>query len=309
MKTYLNGCDMLIAKTCYKNILICIIMENKYLKYKLKYLNLKKQLRQKGGNGYANALIMGAGPMGLITTLSLLKEKTENKLKINNIFIIERTNYWKPQIFFFQNSFRDYGSIDYLRDIDLELFQKLEKISCYIGSPPSTVMPYCFNYDNGTDVSETSKHVRAGSSIYDNENDTYPSIRSKYVASDGTLKKILYPLLHLSFHVSTLETMILDRIIELNNINISYYVDCQETIVNEKIKIILNIIKTLVDGQCEGNLLIALLIKYFLPSETKPLVIVYHPYNKFCNIYIYDYFNLLKNYINERMTSDINVIE
>ena len=196
--------------------------------YKLKYQKYSKKSKllskiQKGGNMYPNALIIGAGPIGLITTLALLKEKSENKLKVNNIFLIERTNYWKPQIFFFQNSYRDYRSIDYLRDIDLELFRKLEKLSCYIGGPPSTMIPYCYNYTENTDVSETATKVRAPSTIYDDTTNTYLETRP-----EGTK----YPLLHMSFHVSTLEICIFDRILEINNENIQYYIDKRNMILS-----------------------------------------------------------------------------
>ena len=121
----------------------------KYLKYKQKYLELKNKV---GGTpkinkeqNTSNVLIMGAGPTGLITALALLKRHGTNKIKANNILLVEQQNYWRPQIFFLQNSFREYDSIDYIRDIDIKLYQKLERVGCYIGSPPSTKYPYCIN--------------------------------------------------------------------------------------------------------------------------------------------------------------------
>ena len=99
----------------------------KYLKYKNKYLELKSSANKglKGGNltNLKNTLVMGGGPVGLITALALLtryaykSKNSTNPIDCDNIFLTEISNPWRPQIFFFQNSFRDYDSIDFIRDI------------------------------------------------------------------------------------------------------------------------------------------------------------------------------------------------
>ena len=275
----------------------------KYLKYKNKYLNLKKQLG--GALDIKNALVMGGGPVGLVTTLSLLtrypyryKGTKTNCLDCNTIFLFEKSHPWRPQIFFFQNSFRDYSSIDFIRDIDLETYKRIEKIGCYIGSPPSTRLPYCYsstkldangniNYTE-TALSSDKDSIRAPSSI----------------DISGSPDNKLYLMHHISFHVSDLETILLDRIITLNKVNIDFY-NSQTGSDYDMIKAEVAKVKSkFKDLICNYELVSALLIKDKMISDNKitavdfkPLVVIVHPYNKFCNINSYILYKLIKNNI------------
>ena len=115
----------------------------KYLKYKNKYLALK------GGSGQ-KVVILGAGPVGLLTAISLL---TQYREKISSITIFERTPRWRHQVFFFQDSYT-YETLSYIRHLDKmidtghKIYPQLEKKGCYTGSPPSAKQPYCYTYDS-----------------------------------------------------------------------------------------------------------------------------------------------------------------
>ena len=89
----------------------------KYEKYKGKYIKLKKELtkNQKGGansSSLKNILVMGAGPVGLVATLALLKRYNrenckDNSVKLqlleaNNIYLLGKDIPYRQQIFFFQ---------------------------------------------------------------------------------------------------------------------------------------------------------------------------------------------------------------
>ena len=278
--------------------------KEKYLKYKTKYLNLKKQMG--GALDIKNALVMGGGPVGLITTLSLLTRYPHNNkgtktscLDCNTIFLFEKSHPWRPQIFFFQNSFRDYSSIDFLRDIDLETYKRIEKIGCYIGSPPSTKVPYCISSTKldtvgnltykETALTRDSTTIRAPSSIKIGEPNPVPDNN-------------LYLMHHISFHVSDLETILLDRIITLNKANINYY-NRHTGSVYDEIKIKVDMFQTKFNNLiCNYDLVKALLIKDKMISDGsitetdfKPLVILIHPYNKFCNMNSYILYKLIKD--------------
>jgi len=276
----------------------------KYLKYKSKYLQLKMYGGDDELRNNKNILVMGAGPIGLITTLGLLTrypyktakkktdENTNNYLDANNIFLVGKDVPWRPQVFFFQNSFRDYDSIDFLRDIDLETYKVLEKIGCYIGSAASSKLPYCFTQSReagkskSTLISESSETVRAPKNI------------------PMTDDEKMYLMTHLSFHVSDLETVLLDRINIINNENINYY--CEQTFdeFTEKYNVFIEIINS-----DENRLMKALLMKDYMIEKKlinkdnfRPLVIIIHPYNKYKNanqnrLYYFIKKNDIDNYI------------
>tara|TARA_B100000768_G_scaffold166097_1_gene169164 strand:- start:896 stop:3592 length:2697 start_codon:yes stop_codon:yes gene_type:complete len=115
----------------------------KYLKYKNKYL------AQKGGSD-KKVVILGAGPVGLLTAISLL---TQYRGNISRITIFERTPRWRHQVFFFQDSYT-YETLSYIRHLDEninnshKIYPQLEKKSCYTGSPASAKQPYCYTYDS-----------------------------------------------------------------------------------------------------------------------------------------------------------------
>jgi len=292
------------------------IYYEKYLKYKKKYLEMKKQL---GGTlkNVKNILIMGTGPIGLISALALLTKYPArfnrdkiNCLHANNIFLLGKDNPWRPQIFFLQNSFRDYASADFLRDIDLEFYQKLEQIGCYSGSAPSTQKPYCFSTTKQTGdkieykksaLGENNVKVRAPSSIPEKEDEK------------------LYIMTHLQFQVNDLETLLLDRIIEINNKHINNYLEKLKILLlidnNFKSKINSSQLKKFITDRLNVenkeehiNFIKALLIKDYIKSSSDeieiskldPLVIIYHPFNK------YDYYNSYQIY---KMIKDNSIIK
>jgi hypothetical protein len=308
--------------------------KEKYLKYKDKYLYLKKDIdvnNFKGGadlpDNFKNPLIMGAGPIGLITTLALITryqnryhinnttenhmvQKIDDCIEANTIYLVGKENPWRPQIFFFQNSYREYASMDIIRDIHLPTFQKLEQIGSYIGSIPTTSKPYSFSTNkkemNGsisykpTLLAENNTTIRAPSEI---KTDTMYNPNKYYMMN------------HLSFQVSDLETVLLDSIIQINNENIKYYVTRYDRKNSELLKFIkdyydthkskFDILETL--HHDIKNLIIALLMKDLLIknfffnknlinlryNHFKPLVIILHPYNKYSNI---DVYMLYKNF-------------
>jgi 2-polyprenyl-6-methoxyphenol hydroxylase-like FAD-dependent oxidoreductase len=260
----------------------------KYEKYKEKYIKLKKELNkiQKGGaekNSLKNILVMGAGPVGLVATLALLKRYNRvnckddtlksQLLEANNIYLLGKDIPYRQQIFFFQNSYRDYDSSDFIRDIDLETFKMLEKIGCYIGSPPSTQKPTCYAYTDGTKMSDDNTSIRAPKSIKLDGVEPEP--------------KPLYLMTHLSFHVSDLESVLLDNIIKYNNENIDFYLKTAELDeFNTKYKKYQNVL-----NYKDNTLVKALLIKDYLLSKDKitienfrPIVVLVHPFNKYANI-------------------------
>lgn len=100
-----------------------------------------------------NVLITGAGPVGLLTTIALLKQKHVKDLNVSNIYLVERSKYWRPQIFFIQNSY-SYDTIDFIRDIDMETYKSLEKIGCFVGSPASIDRPYCYSKDGNSPLTQ-----------------------------------------------------------------------------------------------------------------------------------------------------------
>ncbi len=298
----------------------------KYLKYKNKYLNLKNTSLQGGNNlsNLKNALVMGAGPIGLITTLALLtrySKKNNSKtgsqfIDCNNIFLTEIQNPTRPQVFFFQNSFRDYDSMDFIRDIDLETFQNIEKISCYIGSPPSTVTPYCFSPASNEDqpapeiqtaMSRPNSKIRAPKNIpLDQEFNDNLEARNNFDPNDK-----LYMMNLLSFHVSDLETVLLDNIIRINNDNINFYISLESRLTPEqRISLQSKIDKIQINGNiCNINLLKALFIKNYLIKiqnitleEFKPLLILIHPYNGYCDVNSYIYMTMIINTAPQTLT-------
>jgi hypothetical protein len=267
----------------------------KYIKYKNKYSELKEKiLKMKGGNlsNLRNMLVMGAGPIGLLSTLALLTRypykisKDINSLDSNNIFLIGKENPWRPQIFFLQNSFREYNSIDFIRDIDLETYRQLEQIGCYIGSPPSTITPFCFStYNNPTEKTYVQSALGA-----DNTTIRAPS---QIINDDGIMNQPMYLMHHLSFQVTDFETILLNRILEINQENINYY--CAHPKFSEvegKITVFIDRVGTnMFNLNCSIDLFKALVMKRHLIStnqisleEFKPLVILLHPINRYCNI-------------------------
>lgn len=107
---------------------------------------------------------------------------------------------------------------------------------------------------------------------------------------------------HISFHVSDLETILLDRIITLNKVNIDFY-NSQIGQDYDEIKRNVNMFKSKFnDLICNYDLVSALLIKdkmisnnLITEADFKPLVILVHPYNKFCNINSYILYKLIKD--------------
>ena len=296
--------------------------KNKYIKYKNKYLNLKDKInKMKGGNllNLKNILVMGAGPIALVNTLALIKRypfniasETEKKnffkgIDGNNIFLVGKELPWRPQIFFFQNSYRDYDSADFIRDIDLETYQLLEKVGCYIGAPTSTLTPFCFtttdtegNYEPSA-LGLSSKIIRAPSGMSPEHNNT------------------VYIMNHLSFQTSDLEIILLDRIISINKENIKFYLNKASNELTLDIIEFLNIIKE--DNlnkiypnsnalNCEMDLLTGLIIKDDLLSKNmisiedfRPLVIIFHPFNGYCNYNSFILYKLYKLYKTKKNSS------
>jgi hypothetical protein len=276
---------------------------NKYLKYKNKYLQLKSSTNKgiKGGNlmNLKNTLVMGGGPVGLITALALLtryaykSKKSTNPIDCDNIFLTEISNPWRPQIFFFQNSFRDYDSIDFIRDIDLRTFEKIEQIGCYIGSPPSTAQPYCFSR------TDASGNYRKSALAINNTSIRAPKNIPINPKADGSFPDPddkLYMMHHLSFHVSDLETILLDRLITLNNENIKFYLNYASQFYDDNSlqDIVSKIDRFKSTLLCNKDLFKALVIKDYLKKNNlikiedfRPLLILVHPYNGFCNINSY----------------------
>ena len=200
--------------------------KTKYLKYKKKYLDLKNNLKGGGGeiSNLKNILVMGAGPVALVNMLALMKrypynynEEKDQVIDGNNIFLVGKDLPWRPQIFFFQNSFREYDSADFIRDIDLETYKSLEKIGCYIGAPTSTLTPFCFSTINSegeyvpSSLGENNTSIRAPSSIK----------LDKPNVLDGEIP-VLHIMNHLSFQTSDLEVVLLDRILEINKEHINF---------------------------------------------------------------------------------------
>ena len=275
---------------------------NKYLKYKAKYSELKDKISQmKGGqlSNLKNMLVMGAGPIGLLNTLALLtrypynkSKKDINSIDSNNIFLVGKENPWRPQIFFLQNSFREYDSIDFIRDIDIETYKQLEQIGCYIGSPPSTTTPYCFStYDNKTDKNYIESELA--------KNKSSIKAPSQIINNVDIINQPLYLMHHLSFQVSDFETILLNRILQINDENINFYTSHQKFIeVETKINDFLSRLEKDITN-CSVNLFKALVIKKHLIltgqiqiDQFKPLVILLHPINKYCNINTYFLFKL-----------------
>jgi len=298
----------------YKSNTSSISYENKYIKYKNKYLNLKDKINEmKGGNllNLKNILVMGAGPIALVNTLALIKrypfniaseiERDDFKgIDGNNIFLVGKELPWRPQIFFFQNSYREYDSADFIRDIDLETYKLLEKVGCYIGAPTSTLTPFCFtstdnegNYEPSA-LGSNSKIIRAPSRMSPEHNNT------------------VYIMNHLSFQTSDLEVILLDRIISINKENLKFYLNKASNELTLDIIKFLNLIK---EGNlnkiypnsnalnCEMDLLTGLIIKDELLSKNmisikdfRPLVIIFHPFNGYCNYNSFILYKLYKLY-------------
>jgi hypothetical protein len=244
--------------------------KSKYLKYKFKCLNLKSQI---GGidNG-ENILIAGGGPVGLITALSLLKKYDKNQLiNVNNIFLVERTRYWRPQVFFIQNSYT-YDTIDFIRDIDLETYNRLERMGCYVGSPPSMARPYCFAPERST-------------SLVDRNNDTYKKIRSP-LSGEETTKRLMT---NLSLRISDFNSIILDRILEIQDEIIDYYINKINDVENAEIR-------QTIDNNTSRLVKAALIRDHLIkenrirPNDVRPLIFIYHPDDKYkCIFDYYDY--------------------
>ena len=296
----------------------------KYEKYKEKYIKLKKELNkiQKGGaekNSLKNILVMGAGPVGLVATLALLKRYNRvnckddtlksQLLEANNIYLLGKDIPYRQQIFFFQNSYREYDSADFIRDIDLETYRLLEKVGCYIGAPTSTLTPFCFTTTDKEGNYESS-------ALGKKENLTI--IRAPSGMSN-THDNSIYIMNHLSFQTSDLEVILLDRIISINKENIQFY---QDKASDELTKDITNFLKMIKEDNlekiypnsnalnCEMDLLTALIIKDDLISKGKitieyfrPLVIIYHPFNGYCNYNSFILYKLYKFYKSHDNTS------
>jgi hypothetical protein len=292
----------------------------KYIKYKNKYLNLKEKInKMKGGNlsNLKNILVMGAGPIGLINTLALINRYPYNVandadksscIDGNNIFLIGKDNPWRPQIFFLQNSFREYNSADFIRDIDLETYRHLEQIGCYIGSPPSTMSPYCFsaykiyNPLGESDTPESDYPIYAPSRLAQD----ISSIRapSQIKPNDTSKTSPLYLMNHLSFHTADLEIILLNRLLQINDENIEFYLRQKiDDSLNTEIETFINKYTRILNEElCSKSLLKALIIKDHLIKTGKidikdflPLVILLHPLNKYCyyNSYVlFKYYNL-----------------
>ncbi len=285
----------------------------KYLKYKNKYAQLKnKILKMKGGSlsNLTNSLVMGAGPVGLLNTLALLTRypyRTTgdiNSIDSNNIFLVGKENPWRPQIFFLQNSFREYNSIDFIRDIDMETYRHLEQIGCYIGSPPSTMTPFCFSrYEN----SQTKNYVPSALAV----NSTDIRAPSQMTNNQNVMTEPIYLMHHLSFQVTDFETILLNRIFQINQENINYYCAHSEARnFEEKITCFINKVgSSIFNENCSLDLFKALVVKNYLVtnnqisiSDFKPLVIVLHPINKYCNINTWLLYKLfISNYTEEQI--------
>ena len=291
---------------------------NKYLKYKKKYLIFKNLIRnQLGGapNNFKNILIMGAGPIGMITTLALLTkypsryaQDKANCIVANNIFLLGKDNPWRPQIFFMQNSYRDYASADYIRDIDLDTYKILEQVGCYSGSAPTTNKPYCYSTVDSTGytpslLGQNNNDVRAPSNLPD--------------APEDDAHKKLHLLTHLQFQVNDLETILLDRIIHINNEHIRDYLTKLDQLkcfsqdfltfiksseLEQFIKGKLSVKES--EKQEHVNFIKALLIKNTILEvcpldeqlKLNPIVIIYHPFNKFQFYNSYQIYLYLKSF-------------
>ena len=292
---------------------------DKYLKYKKKYMLFKQLIKnQIGGvpNNFKNILVMGAGPIGMISTLALLKkypskyaQDKSNCIVANNIFLLGKDNPWRPQIFFMQNSYRDYASFDYIRDIDLDTYKILEQVGCYSGSAPTTNKPYCYS-TVGSDKSYTP------SLLGQNNNDVRAPSNLPNNPEDNANKK-LYLLTHLQFQVSDLETILLDRIIHINNEHSIDYLnkldqlkcfsqefktfiksDELEQFIKDKLLVLES------EKQEHINFIKALLIKNTILEvcpldeqlKLNPIVIIYHPFNKFQFYNSYQIYLYLKSF-------------
>jgi hypothetical protein len=282
--------------------------KDKYLKYKSKYTNLKKMLNESimtGGVGTdrKNILVMGGGPVGLVTALSLLLDKDENKIKANNIFLVERSRYWRLQVFFIQNSYT-FNSIDYLREIDLETYKRLEKIGCYLGSPASQNYPYCYRQDGTTSISQAENLIL--------------SIK-KLNEENKTSEDKLFLMNNLSFRIVDFENILFDRLLEINRTNINYYLEKIQTLEEkygiDKIKFILESLQCLTKNECDRELVIALLIRDILKNKSDyegklpPLLITFDPFTKFINIDCYRMYKVLSNNIISEHGSNLKTVE
>ena len=289
--------------------------KDKYLKYKQKYLDLKKfnlkKINLKGGNydisNLKNILVMGAGPVALVNMLALMKRypytqnNAQNIIDGNNIFLVGRDLPWRPQIFFLQNSYREYDSADFIRDIDLDTYKILENIGCYIGAPTSTLTPFCFSTINKkgeytpSSLGEDNTSIRAPSSL----NTALPNPSVENIPAF----KPLHIMNHLSFQTSDLEVVLLDRILEINKMHIKFYNDMKIDKLDENINNFLRSIESKIfnEEDCSIQLFKALVKKEYLLknkkisiNDFKPLAIVLHPLNKYCNYNSYILFKFYK---------------
>jgi hypothetical protein len=123
----------------------------------------------------------------------------------------------------------------------------------------------------------------------------------------------LYLMNHLQFQTSDLETLLIDRIIIINNQNIKKYLDKLPRISDEKLNEDIKQIDIILNDKIRSkedhkNLVKALLIRDYFKSRAKydelePIVIIYHPFNK------YEYFNTYQIYKNFKISKNFNIIK
>jgi len=175
----------------------------KYFKYKEKYIKLKNM---SGGGRYNKAAIFGCGPLGLITALVILNKGNKYRDMVEDIkelYMIERSEFWRPQIFFFQNSW-SYDTLDFIREVDMVAYKAIEKIGCYVGSPASMKRPFCYRY-NSTSLSEQKP----------GENSPQAPVRAKESIGQNNVKEGEYILNNLAFRIKDIETVLFERISNL----------------------------------------------------------------------------------------------
>lgn len=173
--------------------------QEKYLKYKVKYMQLKSM----SGGGSKNAVIFGCGPLGLITALVILNKNNRYRKMVEDVkelYMIERSEFWRPQIFFLQNSWT-YDTLDFIREIDPVAYKAIEKIGCYVGTPASMKRPYCYRYKS---TSLSSKQPGADS----------PQAPLRW-DGEREFEKGDFVMNNLAFRIKDIETVLFERIANL----------------------------------------------------------------------------------------------